>query len=76
MYGITQRELAQQPTGPLFLERLAKAEIRQFSLPPLCPTYVTISITRCQWVPRGAAPVVWHSPSSVARRIPGSTPDA
>jgi uncharacterized protein len=37
MYGITQRELAQQPTGPLFVDRLASADIRQFHLPPVVP---------------------------------------
>jgi len=37
MYGISQRELAGQPTGPLFLDRLASADIRQFHLPPVVP---------------------------------------
>jgi predicted AAA+ superfamily ATPase len=37
MYGLTQRELARQPTGPLFLDRLARADISQFQLPPGVP---------------------------------------
>jgi hypothetical protein len=37
MHGITPRELTEQPTGPLFLDRLATADIREFHVPPVVP---------------------------------------
>jgi predicted AAA+ superfamily ATPase len=37
MYGITQRELGEQSTGPLFLDRLASADIQQFHVPAVIP---------------------------------------